>query len=85
MGSVVVVNRISCSTATKWNLPDPEINPESPALTGGLLITGPPVVVELLSYVQLCDPMDCSMPGFPGLHYLLEFAQIHIHLVDDAI
>ena len=23
----------------------------------------------------LCNPMDCSMPGFPVLHYLLEFAQ----------
>ena len=21
----------------------------------------------------LCDPMDCSTPGFPVLHYLLEF------------
>ena len=27
----------------------------------------------------LCDPMDCSMPGFPVLHYLLELAQTHIH------
>ena len=24
-------------------------------------------------------PMDCSMPGFPALHYLLEFVQIHLH------
>ena len=24
----------------------------------------------------LCHPIDCSMPGFPVLHYLLEFAQI---------
>ena len=23
----------------------------------------------------LCNPMDCSMPGFPVLHCLLEFAQ----------
>ena len=23
----------------------------------------------------LCDPMDCSMPGFPVLHHLLELAQ----------
>ena len=28
----------------------------------------------------LCDPMD-----FPILHYLLEFAQTHVHWVDDAI
>ena len=29
----------------------------------------------------LCDPMgrDCSTPGSPVLHYLLEFVQIHIH------
>ena len=33
----------------------------------------------------LCNPMDCSMPGFPALHYLLEFAQIHVHWVSDAI
>ena len=33
----------------------------------------------------LCDPMDCSMPGFPVLHYLPEFAQTHIPLVSDAI
>ena len=29
--------------------------------------------------------MDCSTPGFPVLHYLLEFAQIHIHWVGDVI
>ena len=26
----------------------------------------------------LCDPMDCSTPGFPVLHYLLVFAQTHV-------
>ena len=30
------------------------------------------------SYPALCDPMDCSLPGFPVLHFLLEFAQIHV-------
>ena len=33
----------------------------------------------------LCDPMDCSMPGFPVLYYLPEFAQTHVHWVGDAI
>ena len=28
--------------------------------------------------------MDCSMPGFPVLHNLPEFTQIHVHWVDDA-
>ena len=29
--------------------------------------------------------MDCSMPGFPVFYYLLEFAQTHVHCVNDAI
>ena len=33
----------------------------------------------------LCDPMDCSTPGLPAHHQLLEFTQIHIHQVSDAI
>ena len=33
----------------------------------------------------LCDPMDCSTPGFPVLHHLLELAQTHVHWVGDAI
>ena len=36
-------------------------------------------------YPTLCNPMDCSMPVFPVLHYLPEFAQTHVHCVDDAI
>ena len=41
--------------------------------------------VQSLNYVWLCEPMDCSMPGFPVLHHLLEFAQTHVHWMDDAI
>jgi len=37
------------------------------------------------SCLALCDPMDCSMPGFGVLHYLLELAQTHVHWVGDAI
>ena len=29
--------------------------------------------------------MNCSMPGFPVLHYLPELAQTHVHWVGDAI
>ena len=42
-----------------------------------------PSVVQ--SYPTLCDPMDCSTPGFPVLCCLLEFAQTHVHRADDAI
>ena len=38
-----------------------------------------------LSCSTLGDPMDCSTPGFPILHYLSEFAQTHVHRVNDAI
>ena len=34
------------------------------------------VVVQSLNHVRLCIPMDCSMPGFPVPHHLLEFAKI---------
>ena len=29
----------------------------------------------------LCDSMDCSMPGLPVPHHLLEFAQVHVHCI----
>ena len=38
-----------------------------------------------LSCPTLCNPMDYSMPGFPVLHYLPEFAKTHVHWVNDAI
>ena len=37
------------------------------------------------SYLTLCDLTDCSMPGFPVLNYLQEFAQTHVYWVSDAI
>ena len=33
----------------------------------------------------LCDPMNCSTPGFPVHHQLSELAQTHVHWVRDAI
>ena len=35
--------------------------------------------------LTLCHPMDCSIPGFPIHHQLLEFAQTHVHRVGTAI
>ena len=46
-------------------------------------------VVQLLCCDQLCPTlcysMDYSMPGFPVLHHLPDFAQTHVHPVGDAI
>ena len=35
--------------------------------------------------LTLCDPVDCSMPGFPVHHQLLELTQTHGHQVSGAI
>ena len=64
---------------------------KSPALVSGfftlpLAPPGKPLYEAVVqSCLTLCDPMNCSTPGFHVLHYLLEFAQIHIHWVGDAI
>ena len=36
------------------------------------------------SCLTLWDPMNCSTPDFPVLHYLLEFAQVHVHWVSSG-
>ena len=43
------------------------------------------VVVQSQVVSDSLDSMDCSTPGFPVIHYLLEFAQTHVHWVSDAI
>ena len=44
---------------------------------------------QFSSVAQSCptlrDPMDCSMPGFPVHHQLLQPTQTHVHHVGDAI
>ena len=35
--------------------------------------------------LTLCNPMDCSTPGFPIHHQLLELVQTHVHQVGVAI
>ena len=37
------------------------------------------------SCLILCDPMDCSMLGFPVHHQLPKPTQIHVHWVSDTI
>ena len=52
-------------------------------------ISGKKSSVQFNSVAQLCptlcDPMDCSTPGFPVHHQLPELAQTHVHRVGDAI
>ena len=48
-----------------------------------ILFLYPPNFYQFSSVTQscltLCNPMDCSTPGFPAHHQLLELAQTHIH------
>ena len=37
------------------------------------------------SCLTRCNPMDGSKPGLPVPHYLLEFAQVHVQWIGDAI
>ena len=58
-------------------LPNPGIEPGSPTGFFTLQATRKESVsqsVQSLS-LTLCNPMDCSMPGFPVHHQLLEFTQ----------
>ena len=43
------------------------------------------IVVVVQSCPTLCDPVDCSTPGLSVSHHLLEFAQVHVHCIGDAI
>ena len=54
---------------------------------GKALITN--ATIQFSSIPQLCrafcGPMDCSMPGLPIHHQLLEPTQTHVHRISDAI
>ena len=50
---------------------------------------GPILLHSVSSVAQLCltlcDPMDCSTPGFPVNYQVLELARTHVHWDGDAI
>ena len=68
----------------------PDLWAKDPSAWLGLpLLLSADLFVVVQSQRQLCpvpyDPMNCSTPGFPVLHYLPEFAQTHVHWVTDVI
>ena len=50
-----------------------------------LTISSVPFNSVTQSCPTLCNSMDCSTPGFPVPHYLLELAQTHVHWISGAI
>ena len=86
------VHEIFQSRIWEWvvisgDLPNPGIKAASAALAGRFFTTE--LLVQISSVTQscptLCNPMDCSTPGFTVHHQLPELAQIHVHQVGDAI
>ena len=89
--------RLRTFTAKGWgSIPGQETDPtdhvsppKTDKLTNKKLPHGDTTVlfcsVLSLSCVRLFAPLDCSMPGFPVLHCLPEFAQTYVHWVSDAI
>ena len=76
------------------NLPNPGIELLPPTLQADSLLpewSGKPRLYREISLVQLfcciplCDPTECSTPGFPFHHKFLKLAQTHVHQVSDAI
>ena len=59
-----------------------EMSSASASLTAQAFL-GKPQSVQFSSVAQsrltLCDPMDCSTPGFPVHCQLPEFTQTHVH------
>jgi len=78
------------------DLPNPEIKTVSlmsPALAGRFWASDSPGKPKTLCFsfssvaqscLTLCNPMDCSTPGFPVHNQLLEFAQPCAHWAGDA-
>ena len=75
------------------DLPNPEIEPESPALAGGFFTTEPPGKSWYSSYCCLVakscplfdTPWTIARQASPVFLYLPEFAQTHVHWVGDTI
>ena len=56
------------------------------------LVTEPPTTISSVQFISvaqscltLCEPLNCSTPGFPVHHQLPELAQTHAHQISDAI
>ena len=79
--SLQIKSRLLIRAHKPLNDPSQTLSPTSPHATHD--------TVQFSSVTQLCptvcDPMDCSTPGFPVHHQLPELAQTHVHQIGDAI
>ena len=71
------------------DFPNPGIEIVFPALQADFFYCWATLLAQFNPVAQscptLCNPMDCSTPGFPVHHQLPELAETHVHRVSDAI
>ena len=80
LGSCVSVICVTVHFRNKWII---DGNMNSHSSKGNIWLHQFSSVAQ--SYLTLCDPMNCSMPGLPVHHQLPEPTQTHVHRVGDAI
>ena len=73
-----------------WNFfEEQELYQGKLVLTFQISVCWHPISQSVSSVAQscpnLCDPMNCRIPGLPVHHQLPEFTQTHVHQVSDAI
>ena len=70
------------SSLLRYSLCSSSLSPNSVSILANNALNSCSVTQSRLT---LYNPVDCSTPGFPDLHYLLEFALTHVHWVGDVI
>ena len=68
----------------KRQVPAPSVN-SIRGKSNGTVLWPPEHVTSSVQCPTLCQPMDCSTPGLPVHHQLLEFAQTQVHWIGEAI
>ena len=85
----VPVSRLRVSTSSIWlgfsECESVRMHVKSMNVSMSLFLSALGCCSVTQSCPTLCNPMDCSMPGFPVLHYFLEFAQTLVLWVSGAI
>ena len=88
-GRVIIVSTYCFSLSSTSSSPITELHVSLGNYPNSLLVLIVGAPVQFSSVAQscptLCDPRDCSTPGFPVHHQLPELAQTHVHWISDAI
>ena len=86
VGSVVVACRLSCPVACGTLVPQPGIEPTSPALEGGFLTTGPPgksliyLFIFILYLILFLSPFS-TLPNLIRLLYILRYCLLDFQTI----